>query len=164
LQNVFKNNLIYSSMTANTIYYGHSPTYPSGTTYTVAMFNAANGTEGDEISGNIAADPLFVSSNDFHLQSGSPARQAGITGLSSTDYDNAAWGSPLTIGAYEYGTYTPPTGVPDTTNFSLQDVCDVIHPSSNTLATCFAEANSGLFDPSYEGDKNSLLNFRNYNG
>ena len=68
LQNTFKNNLIYSSITANTIYYGHSPTYPSGTTYTVAQFNAANGTQGDVISDNIVGNPLFVSSSDFHLQ------------------------------------------------------------------------------------------------
>lgn len=52
--------------------------------------------------------------------------------------------------------------VPNTNNFSLQDVIDEINPSSNDLATCFAEAIDSGFDSAYEGSKNSLLNFRNY--
>jgi hypothetical protein len=60
---------------------------------------------------------------------------------------------------------TAPTGVPDTTNFSLRDVVDVVQPSSgDTLMQCFADADSGLFDQTYEGAKDSLLNFRNYGG
>jgi hypothetical protein len=111
LQNVFKNNLIYSSITTNTIYYGHSPSYPSGTTYTVAMFNAANGTQGDVISNNISGAPVFVSSTDFHLQTSSPAKHAGLTGstLSVLDYDNVSWGTPPSIGAYEFSSGGGPT-------------------------------------------------------
>ena len=55
------------------------------------------------------------------------------------------------------------TKVPDTTTFSLRDVCDVVQPSGgDTLVDCFNEAVSGLFDANYSGSKNSLLNFRNY--
>lgn len=52
--------------------------------------------------------------------------------------------------------------VPDTETFSLQDVVNVVGPSSNDLVQCFADAYSDGFDPLYEGSKNNLLNFRNY--
>jgi hypothetical protein len=52
--------------------------------------------------------------------------------------------------------------VPDTTDFSLQDVCDVILGSQDDLVECFAEASANYFNPAYEGSKNSLLNFRDY--
>ena len=54
---------------------------------------------------NINADPLFVnpSQGDFHLQSGSPARGAGITaGAPAVDLDCQPRGSPPSIGAYEF--------------------------------------------------------------
>ena len=54
---------------------------------------------------NITADPLFVSTSDFHLKSTSPCINAGIaTGLSfiTTDYDGQAISDPPEIGAYEY--------------------------------------------------------------
>ncbi len=53
--------------------------------------------------------------------------------------------------------------VPDTNTFSLQDVVDVINPTTDDLVDCFSDADPDAFDPSYEGSKNSLLNFRNYN-
>lgn len=52
--------------------------------------------------------------------------------------------------------------VPDTNTFSLQDVIDIVNPASNDLLACFAAADANKFDPYYEGDKDSLLNFRNY--
>ena len=57
--------------------------------------------------------------------------------------------------------------VPDTNTFSLQDVVDQfvkISPPPDDLVDCFANAQSGLFDPSYEGSKDRLSNFRNYGG
>ena len=54
------------------------------------------------------------------------------------------------------------TKVPDTTTFSLRDVCDVVVPTTNDLVDCFADAESAKFDANYSGSKNSLLNFRNY--
>jgi len=49
--------------------------------------------------------------------------------------------------------------VPDTDNFSLQDVVD---PSSDNLTECFADAVPQYFDPDYVGSKDRLSNFRNY--
>ena len=54
-------------------------------------------------------------------------------------------------------------GVPNTTTFSLQDVADEFDLGSNDgLIDCFEEATSGDFDPAFSGDKDELLNFRNY--
>ena len=57
--------------------------------------------------------------------------------------------------------------VPDTDTFSLQDVVDEfskIDPQPDDLVDCFANANANDFDPAYEGSKDRLSNFRNYNG
>jgi hypothetical protein len=51
--------------------------------------------------------------------------------------------------------------VPDTNNFSLQDVVDSVVPSSSDLVDCFNDA-TGTFDPAYVGAKDRLSNFRNY--
>jgi hypothetical protein len=58
-------------------------------------------------------------------------------------------------------------GVPNTTTFSMQDVADFIDPPTSTpsLSQLITDANSenpSLWDPTYSGSKNSLLNFRNY--
>ncbi len=53
--------------------------------------------------------------------------------------------------------------VPNNYNFSLQDVINEIPGGQTSLAECFLEATDALFDPTYEGSKNSLRNFRNYN-
>lgn len=52
--------------------------------------------------------------------------------------------------------------VPDTTNFTLQDVVNAVQPSFNSLRTCMNEADDALFDPAYKGNKDRLSNFRNY--
>ena len=53
--------------------------------------------------------------------------------------------------------------VPNTTTFDLEDVVNEVNPTTDDLVDCFADANDDFFDPTYEGSKNSLLNFRNYN-
>ena len=55
-------------------------------------------------------------------------------------------------------------GVPNTTTFTLQNVVDVVNPTSDDLEDCFADAVASKFDSNYEGSKNQLLNFRNYDG
>lgn len=52
---------------------------------------------------NLTSNPLFVSTSDFHLQSGSPAIGKGlkITGL-TLDYDGNGYNDPPSIGAYEF--------------------------------------------------------------
>jgi len=57
-------------------------------------------------SNNIKADPLFVSSTDFHLQAGSPAIGAGQAMSTPTvwkDYANNTVTEPRESGAYQYG-------------------------------------------------------------
>ena len=52
--------------------------------------------------------------------------------------------------------------VPNTTTFSLQNVVDVVNPTTDDLVDCFSDANATYFNATYEGSKNSLLNFRDY--
>ena len=52
--------------------------------------------------------------------------------------------------------------VPDTNTFSLQNVVDVVNPTTDDLVDCFADAISGDFDGSYSQDKDELDDFRNY--
>ena len=59
--------------------------------------------------------------------------------------------------------------VPDTTTFELQDVIDVVNPTSDDLTDCFTDAVSNKFNATYKaqyyaaaGDKNNLLMFRDY--
>lgn len=57
--------------------------------------------------------------------------------------------------------------VPNTTDFSMQDVADFIDPptSTPTISQLIADANAttpSQWDSEYSGSKNSLLNFRNY--
>lgn len=51
--------------------------------------------------------------------------------------------------------------VPDNWDYSLRDVINEIG-SGDSLRDCFNYANPDGFDPSYEGNKDSLRCFRNY--
>ncbi|HPT26824.1 MAG TPA: choice-of-anchor Q domain-containing protein, partial [Bryobacteraceae bacterium] len=75
----------------NDLYYGAAA--PSGTGITVSSAKTA--------------DPLFVSTSDLHIASGSPARDAGTSSVSSTvtkSYDGLVrpQGTVIDIGAHEY--------------------------------------------------------------
>ncbi|QLG46061.1 hypothetical protein [Costertonia aggregata] len=54
--------------------------------------------------------------------------------------------------------------VPNTTTFSLLDVCNEIGltGSNRTLSNCFGSAIDSGFDNAHRGSKDRLLNFRNY--
>lgn len=54
--------------------------------------------------------------------------------------------------------------VPNTTTFRLSDVCDELGLSSSNrrLSECFLAADSTYFNPTYEGNKDRLSNFRDY--
>ncbi len=55
-------------------------------------------------TGNLNADPKFVSAADLHLQSGSPCIGGGTSSApaySPTDHDGFLYGSPPSLGAYE---------------------------------------------------------------
>lgn len=64
-------------------------------------------------SGNLASNPLFVSSSkpDFHLQSNSPAIKRGTSVGLTRDYAGSPVGTPPTIGAYEYSDLSAPSGL-----------------------------------------------------
>jgi hypothetical protein len=53
--------------------------------------------------------------------------------------------------------------VPNTNTFTLTNVIDDLNlPSNSSLLDCFNNAVPQHFDPTYEGSKDRLLNFRNY--
>jgi hypothetical protein len=59
---------------------------------------------GENVADNITTDPLFVSTTDFHLQSASPAINAGIDVGLTTDYSgHHMYGAAWDVGAYEWG-------------------------------------------------------------
>jgi uncharacterized repeat protein (TIGR02059 family) len=62
---------------------------------------------------NLKANPLFVSSTDFHLQTGSPAIGKGLKiSWITTDYDGNAINDPPSIGVYEFGSSPLSPGIP----------------------------------------------------
>jgi hypothetical protein len=74
--------------------------------YGASLDAYSNSSSGVANSGNINANPLFVSlgSRDFHLTSASPATNAGTSvSAVSKDFDGLARSSPPEIGAYENG-------------------------------------------------------------
>ena len=76
--------------------------YPGSTaSVTVSHCDIQGGYAG---TGNINADPKFVSTTDFHLQPGSPCLGAGTaSGAPATDITGATRPNPPSIGAYEAG-------------------------------------------------------------
>ena len=57
--------------------------------------------------------------------------------------------------------------VPNTNTFNMQNVSSTVDPSKSQLTQLIDVANAqspSLWDPAYSGSKNSLLNFRNYDG
>lgn len=93
ISNVYsRNNNIYDNTNNNAIYYF------SGTSITNLVQ-----------TNNLAVNPVFVSSTDFHLQSVSPLIDRGLDVGLTVDYDSVAIpiGSAPDIGAYEYGVPSP---------------------------------------------------------
>ena len=96
---------------------GKSEIHWGSTNYTVSGFQAATVHEDNAVEG----DPLFVrAGSDFHLQSGSPAIDAGttISGIPAQDIEGTTrpQGPAWDIGAYEYGSVDldppdPPSGL-----------------------------------------------------
>jgi len=140
VQAIVKNNIV-SAATANHLIWitnnaGLTPTidnnvylsggtkfYWKGTDYTFTNWKTQSG--GDAASAE--ADPLFLSSSDFRLQSGSPAINAGV-GVGLTSDRSGTWVRGLPdIGAYEYlalgqaamgaNYYPTPVVAPSTTRF-----------------------------------------------
>lgn len=77
-----KNNMVYNNANSNAPYYGAGRTTSNVTHFTN--------------TGNIIADPLYISTSDYHLQATSSAINAGLN--VGFPYDGTA----PDIGAYEY--------------------------------------------------------------
>jgi len=131
-RHVIHNNLIIGKAGQTALYCRNSPTTPSPVVNTSNVFSAGGvaygGTCADQTGqhGNISVDPLFVQApfadvpGDYHVQSGSPAVDAGNNAapqLPATDLDGSARifdgnfdGDPrVDMGAYEFTTTnTPP--------------------------------------------------------
>ena len=87
LDSIFvENNLLYNNANANAIYYRNGK----------AIVDL---TYADNVVGS---DPLFVDTDDFHLQAGSPAINVGMHLSLTEDYDGETVGNPPEIGAYEF--------------------------------------------------------------
>lgn len=103
---VFRNNICQGFY--NAVKWDHGTvdglSIENNLTYLVTNLHALTGVSNSTVQNNIlATDPLFVSSTDFHLQSTSPAINAGIdVGLLSDYLGNPIIGLP-DIGAYEWG-------------------------------------------------------------
>ena len=52
--------------------------------------------------------------------------------------------------------------VPNTYTFTLDDVVTEVNPTTDDLVDCFSDAIASYFNPAYEGNKDQLLNFRDY--
>jgi hypothetical protein len=90
--NVFSNNLYYPGSVGTPFYTPYEATNWAGW---AAVYTEAN---------SLTSDPLFVSTTDFHLQSGSPAINAGANVSLTTDYAGRTvpQGAAPDIGSYEW--------------------------------------------------------------
>lgn len=90
------NNNIFYECSSNVIQYAAGITYNNRNT-----------------TGNLVADPLFIGGTpySYKLQSTSPARDAGIDVGLSYDYEGKAIKGLPDIGAYEYQSFSTPSGL-----------------------------------------------------
>jgi hypothetical protein len=79
-----------------------------GTSYSKSQLATYKSVKAQDTHSPNPANPLFVSSSDYHLQSGSPAIDAGIGVGLTTDYDGNTYHNPPSIGAYEYNSAAIP--------------------------------------------------------
>lgn len=94
------------SNVGNNIIYNNTPT------------NLISTGGGNNIFNNYTSDPQFVGANDFHLQLGSAAIDAGLNDSWMTtsfdlDGNNRIYNATVDIGCYEYNVPIPTTFVPD---------------------------------------------------
>lgn len=134
--------------------------YWNGTAYAAAEFSNYKNNSGQD-SNSLSADPKFVSSSNFHLQSTSPAINAGTNVSLSADYENATvpQGSAPDIGAYEYDKVLPtlseitpiPTSSNDTTpeyTFHTDEAGNITYGGdcSSSAATAISGNNAITFN------------------
>jgi hypothetical protein len=97
-----ENNLFYDNGNSNAPLYVH-PVSPNHVTYL----------------NNVIDDPDFYDTFDFHINSGSPANNAGYDlTLSATDYDGVTWDDIPAIGAFEFAEIPPDAATVLTTSIT----------------------------------------------
>jgi hypothetical protein len=125
MTNIYVRNNIIQNFGSNAIVYAYAFGTPSGSTHYIqdnifynnnsntVRYSGITGINFTPSGGYIStSNPLFVSSGDFHLQSGSPAINAGVhitTPPITTDFDSVTIGNPPDIGAYEFVSNHPPS-------------------------------------------------------
>ena len=166
-----RNNIIQGFATYP-IYYTTGTGTPSGSTHYIQKnlyynnnSNTASysGVTGINFSNITAANPLFVSSSDFHLQAGSPAIGAGVTYSTpsvSTDYAGSSINNPPDLGIYKYGagasaptvTTTAVTGITTTTSVSGGNVTSDGGASVTVRGVCWGTSVNPTTANSYTTD------------
>jgi len=125
--NQFYNNTVYG----NLVGLRAGPQGPNGTVFrnnivfnnnTDFQTDGSNGTVDDH--NLLGVNPLFVNAGagDFHVQSNSPASNAGVAvSIVTTDFDGNTRGNPPELGAFEIGGAPPqpPTPLPPPVNLRL---------------------------------------------
>ena len=113
-------------------------------------------------SNSVAGNPTFVSlsTNNFHLTTGSPAIDAGATVPLTTDYDGVSrpLGPAYAIGAYEFPASSSTAATLTITTTSLP-ASVVGTPYSTTLAAAKGTAPYTWTDPSCSGSCNTGMSF-----
>ncbi|KPK96505.1 MAG: hypothetical protein AMJ95_13870, partial [Omnitrophica WOR_2 bacterium SM23_72] len=114
----FRNNILYSTGAS------YEPYFASGSRYPVSGQNRnlfyGNGGAPSFDTAAVTSEPKFMNlaGADFHLQSTSPAKDAGYdtSSIAPRDYDGVIrpQGSACDIGAYEYGSGDTPPPPPNT--------------------------------------------------
>jgi hypothetical protein len=125
---IFRNNIIYANTTRSgyrglqklggsissdyNLFYSTNASsiiVQWGTGYTMSSWASYKSTSGQDSHSPAPSNPLFISSTDFRLQSGSPAIGKGLTvdGL-TVDFAGNSVKSPPSIGAYESGSAAAP--------------------------------------------------------
>jgi len=118
-------NNIFSGSGGLAAWKTENPATISNSTFSNNLYYGRTATLGEQ---SISNNPLFVGTNDFHLQSNSPAIDAGITVAIADDFDGNTrpQGKWFDIGAYEYSSNQPsptPTLTPTPTqSFLVGDV------------------------------------------
>jgi parallel beta-helix repeat protein len=119
--NIFYNNVTHIIVTSGDVtnmdYNLYYPDTGTRFNWNNTNYNFANWKTNSSMDANspVPADPLFVPSSNFYLQSGSPAIDAGEkVNLTTSDYlgNPVPFGSGPDIGAYEYTSLSPPPNIP----------------------------------------------------
>jgi hypothetical protein len=107
---ILKNNIFVVAEAQDHYFLGDSPTCVDTTVYVTSDYNlwygSSDGLPVFHGAHELSVDPMFVNASlkDFHLQSGSQAKDAGTTTSAVRDFDGniRPQGSAFDIGAYEY--------------------------------------------------------------